>query len=238
MREKLASFADQEEVFYIDDHWNLFKKLRDITYNILDQLKSLYPIVHGSIARGDIHEKSDIDVAFLKPLSEFKIISNLNGDLNGDPMERWIIQATPLSAIKGVLVFDQYNISFPLIPLYPQEEEFYKFGGSLTFNDIGDEKYKRIPGVNKKLLFIQPTEQGHIETRISPKNAGRFAKILNIKMDTILERMRVLERRNKVGRTGVFLKRILMPEESFGEVLSQIERSNPATRRRIQRKKI
>ena len=233
MREKLASFAHKEEVLYNDEHWYRFKKLRDITYDVLNQLKSLYPIFHGSIARGDIHEKSDIDVAFHKPLSEFKIISNLDRD----PMERWIMQATPLSAIKGVLIFDQYNISYPLIPLYPQEEEFYKFGGSLSFKDIKDEKYKRTPGVNKKLLFIEPTENGHIETRISPRNAGSFAKILNIKIDTVLERIRVLERRNKVGRTGVFLKRILMPEESFGEILTQIERSNPATRRRIQRKK-
>lgn len=234
MREKLASFAHKEEVLYNDEHWNLFKKLRDITYHVLNQLKSLYPIFHGSIARGDIHVKSDIDVAFHKPLSEFKIISNLDRD----PMERWLMQATPLSAIKGVLVFNQYNISFPLIPLYPQEEEFYKFGGLLSFNDVKEEKYKRIPGINKKLLFIEPTKKGHIETRISPKNAGSIANKLNIKIETVLERIRVLERRSKVGRTGVFLKRIIRPEESFGEVLSQIERSNPATRRRIQRKKI
>lgn len=233
MREKLASFAHKEVVLYDDEHWKLFKELRNITYNALDQLKFLYPVFHGSIARGDIHEKSDIDVAFLKPISEFKIISNLNRD----PMERWLIQATPLSAIKGVLIFDQYNVSFPLIPLYPQEEEFYKFGGSLSFTDIEDKKYKRIPGVNKKLLLIEPIDNGHIEIRITPKNAGRIAKILNVKIDTVLERIRVLERRNKVGRTGVFLKRIISPEESFGEVLSQLERSNPATRRRIKRKK-
>ncbi|MHA1252480.1 MAG: nucleotidyltransferase domain-containing protein, partial [Candidatus Helarchaeota archaeon] len=68
--------------------------------------------------------------------------------------------------------------------------------------------------------------------------ASVIAKKLKISIETVLERIRVLEHRDKVGRTGVFLKRMLRPDESFGEVLNQIKDSNPATRRRIRRKHI
>ncbi|MHA1359476.1 MAG: hypothetical protein ACTSQI_14800 [Candidatus Helarchaeota archaeon] len=62
--------------------------------------------------------------------------------------------------------------------------------------------------------------------------------MLNIGIDMILERIRVLERRDQVGRTGIFKKRLLTPAESFGEVLREISASDPASRRRIKRKKI
>ncbi|MHA1270607.1 MAG: nucleotidyltransferase domain-containing protein [Candidatus Helarchaeota archaeon] len=234
MREKIANEFHSLIKVYSKEHWDLFEKFRNITYNYIKILAKFDPIVHGSIARGDIHPKSDIDIMFLRPINEFLIINQLDHL----PIERWIVQATPLSALKGLLVFQDINISFPLIPLYPREIDFYHFGGSLSADEIKQDKYIRVPGVNKKLLYISPTENGHKEYRITFENASTISRNLGINIETVLERIRVLERRDRVGRTGIFLKRILRPEESFGEVLEQIKNTNPASRRRIIRKKI
>ena len=234
MREKVAKKHHEDIKIYSKEHWNLFFNFRKIAYKYLEILKDFHPIIHGSIVRGDIHKKSDVDIMFLNLINEYQILSVLDIE----PTERWLVQATPLSAIKGVLIFPEITISFPLIPLYPREEEFYRFGGLLTYEEIKNDLYKRISGVNKKLLFILPTENGHAELRVDTENASVIAKKLKISIETVLERIRVLEHRDKVGRTGVFLKRMLRPDESFGEVLNQIKDSNPATRRRIRRKHI
>jgi len=150
MRLKVAKEHHFDEVIYDTEHWKLSSKMRDLAFKILSFLKELNPLIHGSIARGDIHSKSDIDIVFLDVINEFQIINRINDY----PFERWIIQATPLSAIKANLIFNEFNISFPLIPFYPREEEFYRFGGLLTYEDLLNDKYKRVPGINKKLLFI------------------------------------------------------------------------------------
>ncbi|MHA1751732.1 MAG: nucleotidyltransferase domain-containing protein [Candidatus Helarchaeota archaeon] len=233
MREKVKNKYHVDVKIYSKEHWSLFRKLREKSFNYMQLLSRFDPIIYGSIARGDVHPKSDIDIMFLKPINEFHITNIL-----GDPFQKWIVQATPLSAIKGVLVYYDINISFPLIPLYPREEEFYYFGGSLSFDKINSDKFIRTPGINKQLLYIYPTENGHKELRITTDNASIIAKNLKIKIDTILERIRVLERRDKIGRTGIFLKRLLRPDDSFGTILNQIKSTNPATRRRIKRQKI
>ncbi|MBD3228055.1 MAG: DNA polymerase subunit beta [Candidatus Lokiarchaeota archaeon] len=234
MKEKTAKIYHFDEKIYTEKHLKLFSDLRDTIYNKLELLSKLNALIYGSVARGDVHSKSDIDIAFLFPINEFKILNRLESK----PLERWLVQATPLSAVKGLLIFYNFNISFPIIPLYPREEEFYHFGGSLTFKDLKKDKLVRTPGVNKKLLYIKPTDIGHLETRITSQNANLVAKELNISIELVLERIRILERRDNVGRTGVFIKRKLSPTESFGQVLEQLKSNNPATRRRIKRKKI
>lgn len=234
MKEKTAKIYHFDDIVYSKKHLRLFSKLRDVVYENLEVLSNLYPLVYGSIARGDIHSKSDIDIAFIKPINEFQILNRLGRK----PYERWMIQATPLSAIKGLLVFYDFNITFPIIPLYPREEEFYYFGGSLTFEDLENDRLIRTSGVNKKLLYIKPSDDGHLESRVTASNANLIAKDLGISIDSILERIRILERRDNIGRTGVFVKRRLSPTESFGQVLDQLKSRNPATRRRIKRKKI
>ncbi|HUY01197.1 MAG TPA: hypothetical protein VMV49_16675, partial [Candidatus Deferrimicrobium sp.] len=132
----------------------------------------------------------------------------------------------------------ELSVTFPLVPFYPRENEFYSFGGVLGYQDLANDIKKRVPGVNKQLFFVEPTEHGHREYRVTPENASIVAKNLNISVDTIYERIRVLERRDKVGRTGIFKRRLLKPSEAFGEVLQEISASDPASRRRIKRKKI
>ncbi len=239
VREKVAREYLENEQEYDADHWANFHQLRKIAFATLDALQGFSPLIHGSIARGDTSKTSDIDVVIPYQISEFQINSQMNA-LNYEPLERWIIQATPLAAIKGVMIFStspELSITFPLIPLYPRESEFYSFGGILGYHELVQDPFQRVPGVNKKLLFIEPTEKGHLEYRITGENANSIAKILNISIDTVLERIRVLERRDRVGRTGIFKKRLLRPSEAFGEVLSDIASTDPASRRRIKRKK-
>ena len=49
----------------------------------------------------------------------------------------------------------------------------------------------------------------------------------------MLDRVRALTRRDEVGRTGVFLKRELGPDECFEEVLRRLADRNPAVRKRV-----
>ena len=46
-------------------------------------------------------------------------------------------------------------------------------------------------------------------------------------------RPRGSSRRDEVGRTGVFVKRELAPDESFEAVLADLAARNPAVRRRL-----
>jgi predicted nucleotidyltransferase len=239
-REKVAREYLENEIRYDPEHWDHFNELRTIALPILEALQAFRPMLHGSIARGDTSKNSDIDVIIPSQITEFQIVVPLAA-LRYEPLERWIIQATPLAAVKGLLVFSAtppFSVTFPLIPFYPREHEFYYFGGAVGFDDLKRDLLIRVPGVSKKLLFIEPTATGHNEYRITPENATPIAKQLTIGVDTILERIRVLERRDKVGRTGIFKKRLLMPDESFGGVLKEISETEPASRRRITRKKV
>ena len=111
-----------------------------------------------------------------------------------------------------------------------KEEEFYHFGGALTYKEMKEKK--RVCGVNKKLLLIIPTESGHIESSIIGKES-ETAKLLNLSINTVQERIKVLSRRDKIGRTGVYLQRVLAPEENFGEVLKKIIDKDVNVRRRF-----
>jgi predicted nucleotidyltransferase len=53
----------------------------------------------------------------------------------------------------------------------------------------------------------------------------------------VLERVRTLERRVKVGRTGVYLKRELTGEEDVSTVFMELANSKAALRRRLRKKR-
>ena len=60
-----------------------------------------------------------------------------------------------------------------------------------------------------------------------------MAKLLSISVETVLDRVHALLRRDKVGRTGVFVERELNSDETFEMVLKQLADENPAVRRRL-----
>lgn len=234
-REKVAPEYIEREILYNDQHWEIFYQKRELAHDIMKVLSNFTPFVHGSIARGDVKSSSDIDIIFPQSMDEYQLIQPLE-TINYDIKERWLEQATPLSAIKAHLVLSpEITITIPLIPFYPRELEFYDFGGKIGLSEVKNRI--RVPGINKKLLLITPNEHGHTEYRVTEQNAGIAAKILGISISTILERIRVLERRDKIGRTGMYIKRLVPPDQSFGQVLNEISSNIPASRRRIRRKK-
>ena len=220
------------EVVYSNKHWERLGEQRDRSISMLHPLQESHItcIVYGSIARGDTSEGSDIDVFIPTPPSPTMIEAVLesSGIRYGG---RQIIQATPSYAAKGYIIIDEkHGYSFPLVDMRSNETEFTRFAGQAGLADL--ENNMRVPGVNKKLHLIEPTSTGHTETPVQGVE-GLVARNLGVDIRIVNERVRALNRREKVGRTGVFIKRDLGPEESFSSVFQELIRSKPALRRRL-----
>ncbi|MEM1523506.1 MAG: hypothetical protein QXU69_10775, partial [Thermofilaceae archaeon] len=83
--------------------------------------------------------------------------------------------------------------------------------------------------VNKRLLAIIPTGAGHIEFSVIGREA-EVADLLGVSIDTVMDRVRALTRRDEVGRTGLYL-RIEIPEwESPESVIARVAKRVPALR--------
>jgi predicted nucleotidyltransferase len=136
--------------------------------------------------------------------------------------------------IKGHIHLDNdLVVTFPLFKLMPREEEFYRWGGQVDLDQIRDEV--RVPGVDKRLVLIEPTETGHEERGVIGYE-HEVAKRIGVGIAIAQERVRVLKRREDVGRTGVYLTRPLSEDESFETVAKSLKDSDPAIRRTIGRR--
>ncbi len=220
-KHKVCRAPEYREVTYSSNRWQLLKVLRDDAIKLMEMLLNcgLDPIVHGSLARGDVDENSDIDVVIPYTIQPYEVELCLEKN-NITPASKYIVQATPSSSLKAYIELDPKglkNISFPLTPLSPREYEFYKFGGLVNYQEM--VKGVRVPGVNKQLVLIVPTSYGHKEYPVSGYE-GYVAKVLGVSIETVEERVEVLSRRDRYGRTGVYLKRYLMVDEDFEEALS------------------
>jgi predicted nucleotidyltransferase len=231
MAKKPEILHEYREVTYDTEHWSRLKELRTQTLSVMDRLAShgLVSFVYGSVARGDVSQSSDIDLILLQPVSSFKIEVALDRILR-----RELVQATPSMVLKGhIYLENDVVVSFPLFRLRPREEEFYRWGGLLGLENL--QNNKRVPGVDKRLLLIEPTEAGHIESGVIG-NEVETAKRLSLSPDIAHERVRVLTRRDEIGRTGVYLSRLLTDDESFEEVAKSLQDRDPALRRTIERR--
>jgi predicted nucleotidyltransferase len=110
------------------------------------------------------------------------------------------------------------------------EREFYKFGGEVTLEDL--RVNLRVCGVDKRLMLVEPTREGHRENTITGREQ-QIAKLLGISVETVLDRVRALLRRDEVGRTGVFIEKELSNDETFELALNKLADHNPAVRRRL-----
>jgi predicted nucleotidyltransferase len=232
MAKKPVKRAERVEVVYDKNHWKLLQILRLKTVKMMETLEkcNIRSIVHGSIARGDVSEMSDIDVFLPEPPSSF-ILETVLERSGFRFQQRSVVQATPLYAMKGYIILDeQRQISFPLAKLRPVEREFYRFGGEASISVLGENR--RVAGVDKRLMLIEPTVEGHVESAVVGQEEA-VANLLGISLNTMLDRVRALLRRDKVGRTGVFIEKELAPHETFEQALKQFEDQNPAVRRRI-----
>lgn len=231
MRHKTAVMGPRREVTYTEENWADLKRLRGRAREVLEALGSnnIEGFVFGSVARGDVKPSSDVDIFIPAITSSMMIGLALEGF---NILERTIVQATPRSLVKShVLLEDDTTVTYPLIDPREIELEFYRFGGEAGLQEILEGV--RVCGVDKRLMFIEPTPEGHIETPLSDLSPGTVAKKLNVSQGIVEERLRVLERRADVGRTGIYLQRNLAPDENVEQVFSELLAEDPALRRRV-----
>ncbi len=205
---KIVREGAEREVVYTREQWELLRRKRELAIRVLSKARELGIVgggVHGSVARGDVSYKSDIDVFFVRivPIPLIEVFRDTIEEVSCVKDVK-LIQPCPGRALKLYIHLDgNVSVSFPVTPLSKTEYEFYRFGGAIDLDEL--LKGKRVPGVNKKLLMIEPTSFGHMEYPI----VGRewiAAQKLGISIDTVMERVRVLTRRSEVGRTGVYIE--------------------------------
>lgn len=224
--------AEYKEVIYSGAQWALLGELREKAVRIMQALKvfRLHTLVHGSVARGDVNKNSDLDVFIAEMPSSFLVETALERACV--PVNtRLLVQATPNYAMKAHIEVDsKASVSFPLMRLRKVEREFYKFGGEVNLKQL--KTGIRSVGVDKRLTLIEPTEKGHVESSVVGCEES-VAKRLGVSVETVLDRVHALLKRDEVGRTGVFLKKELVLGETFEMALKKFVDANPAVRRRM-----
>jgi len=227
MKEKVVWLQDPRDVVYDDARFALLAGLRGRAERIGRALGPGWS-VHGSLARGDVKRTSDIDIVFLGDCPSYAVELGLQR-AGMEWTMREVVMATPNSTPKGHIHLDgDVTVTFPLAGFRPQEEAFYRFGGLLACECL--DRAGRVPGVNKKLLLIIPTGKGHIESGIAGREP-QTARLLGIPVEAVEERVRVLGRRDRVGRTGVYLREQVPDGSSFEETLKHFSDRDPAVRR-------
>ncbi|MHC1604409.1 MAG: nucleotidyltransferase domain-containing protein [Candidatus Methanofastidiosia archaeon] len=216
MKEKTVAFH-RKEVIYTKSHWKRLYSLRLEALEVMEAISAYNPIAYGSIARGDIHKGSDVDIFIPDIVSSYLLEINLE---NFGIVDKIIAMATPWHLIKAHLVLSNgVTVTFSLVNFKNFEKEFYYFGGAVTIDDITHKK--RVAGVDKRLILTEPTENGHRETEITGREA-EVAKLVGVSLGVVRERQQVLNRRNKVGRTGIYLQKHLAPDDNIELELKRI----------------
>jgi len=232
MAAKPEKRSEFREVTYSIERWDLLKNYREKAINLMATLENSHirAIVHGSIARGDVTSKSDIDIFIPEPPSSFLVETAL--EKTGLTFNsRYVVQATPNYAMKAHIEIDEKTIvSFPLMCMRRVEREFYRFGGEMSLSSLQQDL--RVAGVDKRLMLIEPTVKGHLESNVVD-HEEQAAKVVGVSVETVLDRVRALLKRDEVGRTGVFIKKELTVDETFELALKKLADANPAVRRRI-----
>lgn len=226
MKEKVVWLQDQREVRYDAGRFSILRDLRREAERVGSVLGPGWS-VHGSIARGDVKRTSDIDLIFPADARSYMVEFQLQR-AGIELLRREVVMATPNSSPKGhIQLGNEVTVTFPLVGLRPQEEAFYRFGGVLPA--AGLERAPRVPGVSKKLLLIIPIEGGHIESSIIGKES-EIARLLKVPVEVVLERTRVLARRDRIGRTGVYMREEVPEGSTFEETLKFFSDRDPVVR--------
>jgi predicted nucleotidyltransferase len=228
---KPESLHEPRTVTYSEGHWRTLTRLRVRALRVTEELEAsgVSSYVYGSVARGDVSPSSDIDIIILDPISSYRVELPL-----GEAVRRELVQATPSMVLKGhIHLRDETVVTFPLFRMRSREADFYRWGGLVDSKDLGGQV--RVSGVDKRLLLIEPTENGHVESGVIGRET-QVAKKLKVSPGIARERVRVLTRRDEVGRTGVYLTRVLGDEENFEQVAKSLIDHDPALRRTYERR--
>jgi predicted nucleotidyltransferase len=223
---------DTKQVTYNITRWEQLNELRARAAMVMGALDAFHlgSVVHGSIARGDVHKDSDVDV-FIPEIQNSFLVETALEKAKIPINTRFIVQATPSYGMKAHVEIDEKTtVSFPLMEMRRVEREFYQFGGEVSLSQLNANV--RVTGVDKRLMLIEPTEKGHVESSIVGREEAA-AKTLGIAAETVLDRVHTLIKRDTVGRTGVFVKRELKFDETFELALKRLSEDNPAVRRRM-----
>jgi predicted nucleotidyltransferase len=191
---KPVRVKDAVEVIYSEERWRLLQRLRSRARPLLAALPEA--LLVGSVARGDVHEGSDVDVALLEPAPPSLVEERLAA-AGFQVVVRELVQATPISTPKLYIhVGESEKVSVPLARLSRLEEEFYRFAGSISLRQL--ERGERVPGVNKRLLAVIPTARGHVEFSVvgREEEVGAHARGLGGRREGQGERA------NEEGREG------------------------------------
>src|SRR4030042_3145888 len=96
MTKKPVKHAEHREVFYDSKRWVLLEELRGKAAQTMEVLENarFEPIVHGSIARGDVNVKSDIDIFVATQISSFTVETVLEKE-GISISTRLLVQAPP-----------------------------------------------------------------------------------------------------------------------------------------------
>jgi len=200
--------------------------------NLMEALRrrNLFSLTYGSIVRGDVKPTSDVDV-FIPDVVPSQDIELALMSAGYSIVSREVVQATPSYVVKGYIYVDELtSVSFPLIPTRSEEEMFYSLAGKADLDEL--IKDVRKPGINKELMLIVPTEEGHYELAIDG-GIEEAAKVLSVDPSVLRKRVYVLKRRKEIGRTGVYRSILLQPDDSFESVLKRLIDASPSLRRRL-----
>lgn len=230
-RVKILSHVSQE-IRYSDEHWKNLERLRKNAITVMQLLRKggIHCLAYGSLARGDVHTKSDIDLIIRDRMASYRLELVLD-QIPFHLLEKSIIQATPNDIIKAhFLLENDITITLLLTDFTSHAFEFYHFGGAVSLTELKSKI--RVAGVDKRLVLILPNDKGHFEKSLldHPYEARKYLKVSQSMID---QRIRVLSERDKKGRTGVFLHEKLHPEQNIELRLHELARENSLIRRRM-----
>jgi predicted nucleotidyltransferase len=220
------------EVVYDPAHWELLASKRAVATQIMEPLvaRGFSPVVYGSVARGDVHKESDVEVFIPLPTNPALVESIVENKIGGWT-RRELVQATPVYVPKAYIYIDEKTtISFPLLKPSPEEESFYKIAGMISRDGL--LRGERAPGMNKSLIVIVPIKTGHAEFP-AERDPDLAARLIGVPPSAIRNRIRILRRRRAHGKTGVFRTTVLEESESITEAFAALVKDNPFLRRRI-----
>jgi len=219
-------------VIYDERRWGMLWEKRAAALRLMEALldAGISSIVYGSVARGDVHPLSDIEVFIPRPVNTDVVEAVVERRMGGW-IRRELVQATPGYVPKGYIYVDELSIiSFPMREMLRTEEVFYDIAGKIDFEGV--KRRERVAGMNKELKVIIPTNYGHAEFP-AEKDPELAASLIGVDPIDLRKRVEVLLRRRAHGKTGVYRKATLEVGESFSSALIKLAGRSFWDRRRV-----